>query len=108
MIEIREYVREDGSSPFADWFNSLNAQAAAKVTTYLTRIENGNTSSLKSLGSGVHECRIDWGPGYRIYLGQEGKELVILLGGGTKKKQQKDIANAKELWKEYKKRKKEK
>ena len=107
MIEVREFIREDDSSPFAHWFDSLDAQAAAKVTTYLTRIENDNTSSLKSLGSGVHECRINWGPGYRIYLGQDGKELVILLGGGTKKRQQSDIAAAKRLWKEYKERKKE-
>jgi putative addiction module killer protein len=106
MIEIQEYVRKDGNSPFADWFNALKGQAAAKVVTYLTRIENGNTSSLKSVGGGVHECRIHWGPGYRIYLGQEGDKLIILLCGGTKKKQQKDIDEAKEYWKEYKARKK--
>jgi putative addiction module killer protein len=85
MIEISEYHREDDSSPFADWFNSLNPLAAAKVTTYLLPIENGNTSSLKSVGEGVFESRNNWGPGYRIYLGQEGQKLVILLGGGTKK-----------------------
>lgn len=106
MIEIREYIREDEKSPFSEWFNGLDSQAAAKVVTYLSRIEAGNTSSLKSLGDGVYESRIDWGPGYRIYLGQEGKKLVILLGGGTKKLQQKDISLAKELWKEYKERKK--
>jgi putative addiction module killer protein len=59
------------------------------------------------VGSGVHECRIDWGPGYRVYLGKDGEKLVILLGGGTKTRQQKDINQAKELWQEYKKRKKE-
>ena len=106
MIEIREYIREDDSSPFAEWFNGLNVQAALKVNTYLTRLEGGNTSSLKSVGSGIHECRINWGPGYRVYLGKDGEKLVILLGGGTKKRQQKDIDKAKELWEEYKKRKK--
>lgn len=106
MIEIKEYLREDGSSPFADWFNGLNVQAALKVNTYLTRVGNGNLSNVKSVGSGVHECVIDWGPGYRVYLGKDGDKLIILLGGGTKKSQQKDIDRAKELWQEYKKRKK--
>ena len=107
MIEIREYLREDGRNPFAGWFNGLNAQAALKVNTYLTRIGNGNLSTVKGVGNGIHECVIDWGPGYRVYLGKDGDKLVILLGGGTKKRQQNDIDRAKELWKEYKKRKKE-
>jgi len=84
----------------------LNVQAALKVNTYLTRIENGNHSSVKSVGNGVHECRIDWGPGYRVYFGKDGDTLVILLGGGTKKRQQKDIGATKALWREYKTRKK--
>jgi len=107
MPEIREYLLEDESSPFADWFNELNTQAALKVNTYLTRVGNGNLSSVKSVGSGVHECVIDWGPGYRVYLGKDGDKLIILLGGGTKKRQQHDIDQAKKLWQEYKKRKKE-
>ncbi len=107
MNEVQEYLCEDGSSPFADWFDGLNVQAALKVNTYLTRIGNGNLSNVKSVGSGVHECVIDWGPGYRVYLGKDRDKLIILLGGGTKKRQQKDIDQAKELWREYKKRKKE-
>ncbi|QPJ64011.1 MAG: type II toxin-antitoxin system RelE/ParE family toxin [Candidatus Nitrohelix vancouverensis] len=106
-MEIREYLLEDGSSPFADWFDGLEAQAALKVNTYITRIGNGNVSAVKSIGAGVHECVIDWGPGYRVYLGKDGDKLIILLGGGTKKRQQKDIERAKLLWREYKKRKKE-
>ena len=106
-MKIREYLLEDESSPFSDWFEGLNAQAALKVNTYLTRIGNGNLSAVKSVGSGVHECVIDWEPGYRVYLGKDGDKLVILLGGGTKKRQQNDINRAKELWREYKKRKKE-
>ena len=106
-MEIKEYLYADGSSPFADWFDGLYVQAALKVNTHLTRLGNGNLSSVKSVGSGVHECRVDWGPGYRVYLGKDGEKLVILLGGGTKKRQQKDIDKAKELWQEYKKRKKE-
>ncbi len=107
MIEVKEYVATDGTSPFADWFDGLEVQAALKVNTYLTRIGTGNISALKSVGGGVHECRIDWGPGYRVYLGKDGEKLVILLGGGTKKRQQNDIEEAKLLWQEYKKRKRE-
>lgn len=108
MIEIREFLLDNGNSPFGEWFDNLDGQAAAKVNTYLVRIENGNTSSLKSLGEGIYESRINWGPGYRVYLGQDGSQLVILLGGGTKKRQSRDIADAKKLWKDYKARKKEK
>ena len=105
-MKIREFLLEDESSPFADWIEDLNVQAALKVNTYLTRIENGNLSAVKSVGSGVHECVIDWGPGYRVYLGKDGDKLIILLGGGTKKRQQNDIDRAKEFWQKYKKRKK--
>ena len=79
MIEVEEYLREDESSPFADWLDGLNTQAALKVNTYLTRIGNGNLSAVKNVGSGVHECVIDWGPGYQVYLGKDGDKLVILL-----------------------------
>ena len=107
MVEIQEYLDVNNNSAFAKWFEELNTQAALKVNTYLSRIETGNFSQVKSVGEGVSECRIDYGPGYRVYFGQAGKALVILLGGGTKKRQQKDIEKAKALWKEYKKRKKE-
>jgi len=70
-------------------------------------MEHGNFSNTKRLGGGVLESRIDFGPGYRIYFGREGDSIVILLGGGTKKRQQNDIENAKVLWKEYKKRKRQ-
>ena len=81
--------------------------AAAKVTTALARLEGGNTSNVKSLGSGVHEYKIDFGPGYRVYFAYDGKTLVILLAGGTKKRQQTDIDAAKDRWQDYKQRKKE-
>jgi putative addiction module killer protein len=105
-IDVREYLRPDGSSPYAEWFDSLDSKAAAKVTVAKTRMSEGNLSNVKSVGGGVHECRIDFGPGYRIYFGRDGQKLLILLGGGTKKRQQDDIDNALELWNEYKKRKK--
>ncbi len=100
---VVEYVREDGSNPFRRWFDRLDPQAAAKVTTATIRLGTGNTSNLKGLGT-ISEYRIDWGPGYRIYLGRDG-ETFVLLGGGTKKNQNVDIAQAQTLWSEYKVRK---
>jgi len=105
VIEIREYLETGGRSPFARWFDSLNAPAAAKVTSHLTRLQGGNFSAVKGVGGGVFECRIDFGPGYRVYFGKDGETLIILLGGGAKKRQQGDIHTAKLLWQDYKRRK---
>ena len=107
MIEIREYITTQGRRPYARWFDGLNARAAAKVATALVRMEQGNLSSAKGVGAGVSEYRIDFGPGYRVYFGKDGDTLIILLGGGTKKRQQKDIETAQDLWREYKQRKRQ-
>jgi putative addiction module killer protein len=104
-VQILEYLDVAGDSPYRDWFDSLDAQAAAKVTVALTRIELGNLSNVKGVGAGVQEYRIDFGPGYRIYFGRDGDRLVILLAGGTKSGQQNDIATAQKRWADYKKRK---
>ena len=101
-IRIENYITDGGDEPFAKWFNTLNAMAASKVTTALYRMELGNYSNVESVGEGVYEYKIDFGPGYRIYFGQVGEELVILVGGGSKKKQNQDIKIAKLYWKEYK------
>jgi len=106
MIEVLEYLATDGGSPYRKWFNSLNAQAAAKIAIAVTRIEQGNLSNAKGVGAGLQEYSIDFGPGYRIYFGRDGDRLVILLGGGTKKRQQEDISRAQALWIDYKRRKK--
>lgn len=106
MIIVREYIDEAGRSPFGIWFDSLTAPAAAKVTVALERIAAGHRSAMKSVGEGVVEYKIDFGPGYRIYLGKDGERLVILVGGGTKKRQQKDIAAAHAAWKDYRNRRK--
>lgn len=104
--KVVEYLEPGGSSPFARWFQRLDAVAAARVTTALYRMEQGNLSSVKPVGQGVSEFRIDFGPGYRIYIGQEANVLIILLGGGTKKGQNTDIHLAQQRWREYKTRKK--
>ena len=101
-LTVVEYVRPDGSNPFRKWFDRLDTQAAAKVTTATVRLAMGNTSSVKWIGA-IAEYRIDWGPGYRVYLGRDGETLIVLLGGGIKKNQAADIAQARMLWSEYKK-----
>jgi putative addiction module killer protein len=106
VIDVREYLAADGSSPYGKWFNALNAPAAAKVAIAITRMAQGNLSNTKSVGGGIQEYRIDFGPGYRIYFGRDGERLVILLGGGTKKRQQDGIHRAQNLWADYRRRKK--
>ena len=104
-VRIVEYLDLRGRSPYREWFDGLNAQAAAKVVIALTRLSQGNFSNVKSVGRGVMECRIDFGPGYRIYFGKDGDRLVILLGGGTKQRQQDDIQLAMARWSDYRRRK---
>ena len=104
-LTIVEYIR-DGKSPFEEWFNSLDAVPAARVAASLYRLELGSFSNVKSVGRGVIEQRIDSGPGYRIYFGKEGNSLIILLCGGTKRRQSRDIEKAQALWRQFKKDKK--
>ena len=105
MPIIQEYLDDRGRGPFARWLDGLATQAALKVRVALARLEAGNTSPLKSVGGGVHEVRIDYGPGYRIYLGLDGAELVILLGGSSKARQSLAIADARGRWADYRRRK---
>nr|WP_242070467.1 type II toxin-antitoxin system RelE/ParE family toxin [Pseudomonas mohnii] len=98
-------MQDNETSPFGRWFSTLNAQAALKVSNALLRLELGNTSNIKWF-EGLGEYRINWGPGYRIYLVQEGKRLIILLGGGDKSTQKTDIKQAKILIAEFRTRKK--
>ena len=105
--EIQEYVDVRGVSPFGRWFEKLTPVAAAKVATALVRIEAGNFSNVKGVRKGVYVCRIDFGPGYRVYFGKDGGQLVILLGGGNKKRQHRDIEIARALWRDFKQRKRQ-
>jgi len=104
-IRVAEYLDPSGRSSFRRWFDDLDATAAAKVSTALYRLGQGNFSNVKGVGSGVFEYRIDFGPGYRIYFGKDGATFVILLGGGTKKRQASAIAAAAGAWADYKRRK---
>ena len=102
MIDIRPYYDEEGKSAFVRWHHRLNHNAALKVNRAITRMEQGNFSNVRAVGRGVSEYRINFGPGYRIYFGMDGAELVILLGGGAKQGQQQDIQTAQRLWEDYK------
>lgn len=101
---VEEYIAEDGTIPYRDWFDGLDVQAAAKVATAVLRMEMGNTSNVKWF-NGIGEYRIDWGPGYRIYLTRDGQRLILLFTGGTKVTQKADIKRAVRLKDEYKARK---
>ena len=102
--QIKELLLDHGDSPFAEWFGSLEAVAAAKVRVAVTRMEQGNLSNVEWF-RGIGEYKIDWGAGLRIYLAKDGLKIIILIGGGTKKRQQKDIDEAVALWEDYKRRK---
>jgi putative addiction module killer protein len=99
-FEIREYV-ENGHSPYEEWFEGLDNVTADRVDKYLRRLEQGNFGAAKVLRDGVFELRMDFGPGYRVYYAREGRTIIILLGGGNKRRQDADIAAALERWKRY-------
>jgi putative addiction module killer protein len=100
--ELQIYVTEGGQAPFSEWLSSLHdARARAKVRVRLDRIRLGNFGDCRGVGEGVQELRIDYGPGYRVYFGQVGLTIVILLCGGEKSTQTKDIELAKQYWSDY-------
>jgi len=104
-FELRSYVDENGRAPFESWLLDLDKLAQAKVTIAPARLQRGNTSNVEGVGEGVSELQLDWGPGYRVYFGQDGRTIVILLCGGAKKRQSRDIETAKARWMDYKARK---
>lgn len=106
-FEIRRYVRPAGGEPFTEWLADLpDRQARARILARLERLEAGNVGDAKFLRDGVSELRIDWGPGYRVYFGRDGRTVIVLLCGGDKRKQDADIRKAVELWQEYANRRK--
>lgn len=105
MPQILVYVNAAGVAPYAEWHGRLDSGVRARVTAAVYRLEAGNFSAAKGAGSGIFELRLDFGPGYRVYFGKDGEQWVILLGGGTKKRQQDDIDASQLRWREYKRRK---
>ena len=98
---VREYLDERGRSPFREWLTSLDNTTRARIQARVLRFESGNLGDHKDLGGGVLEARVQFGPGYRVYFGKRGRELVLLLLGGDKGSQRRDIKRAKESWDRY-------
>ncbi|MDE0626770.1 MAG: type II toxin-antitoxin system RelE/ParE family toxin [Bryobacterales bacterium] len=107
MVKVLHYVSEDGADHFDRWLRKQSSEARARIQTRIDRVELGNFGDHRSVGEGVYELRIDFGPGYRVYYGGDGDKFVILLVGGTKKRQARDIAAARNLWSAYKQEKRD-
>jgi len=101
MLTVREYLDDIGRSPFRQWLVGLDQVARARIQARILRFELGNLGDHKQVGGGVWEARLDFGPDYRIYFGRSGRDLVLLLVGGDKGSQRKDINLAKEFWATY-------
>lgn len=104
-FQVEVYQTADGKRPFAEWLRSVkDRRARAKVRTRITRLELGNHGNCKSIGGGLLELRVDYGPGYRVYLARRGALLMLLLCGGDKRTQQRDIEQARAYLTDYERR----
>ncbi len=104
-VKIEFYENTSGKFPFLEWFEKIKSkETRAKIKVKLDRVILGNFGNFKSLGQGVFELKIDYGPGYRLYFGRKSSQLVLLLCGGDKSSQKKDIQKAQEYWSDYRKR----
>jgi putative addiction module killer protein len=102
-IEVRRYQTTAGRIPVTEWLDGLRDRAARlRIVARLDRLTENLRGDWKSVGGGVYELRVDYGPGYRVYYAQHGVTLILLLCGGTKRTQDKDIEKAHEYWKDYK------
>ena len=100
-LSIREYVADDGETPFREWLATLDTAIRARVQARVLRFELGNLGDHKSIGAGVWEARLVFGPGYRLYFGKEGRSTIVLLFGGAKSSQRTDVRRAHRLWRDY-------
>jgi putative addiction module killer protein len=105
LYKALEYLTADGVSPFSKWRATLDVQTRVRIDTVVARFYAGNLGDHKGVGAGVIETRIHVGPGFRVYYGRDGDEIVILLAGGSKKTQPQDVEAARDRWKDYKDRK---
>jgi putative addiction module killer protein len=99
-LAIREYLTPQGKNPFREWLKSLDRAVQARIQARVLRFENGNLGDHKNVG-GVWEARLDFGPGYRLYFGKDGNAVILLLAGGDKASQSKDITAAKLYWEDF-------
>lgn len=101
--QLKEYIAQTGSNPFGEWLGSITDKTTrARIRTRISRLRLGNFGDCRGVGEGVNELRLDFGPGYRVYYGLVGETLVLLLGGGDKSSQDRDIREAKRHWQEFK------
>jgi putative addiction module killer protein len=102
-VELRYYQTSAGEQPFVEWLKGLNdRRARTRIEARLARVVIGNLGDVEPVGEGVMELRVDWGPGYRVYFARVGHVIVLLLCGGDKRTQQRDINRAKEYFEDYK------
>lgn len=101
MRTVREYLTPEGTNPYRLWLRTLDTPTRARIQARVLRFEQGNLGDHKSVGEGVWEARLAFGPGYRLYFGQDGPVVVLLLCGGDKSTQAKDIRQAKKYWRQY-------
>ena len=102
-LVVREFIDDDGRIPFRQWLGELDTAVRARIQARILRFETGNLGDHKEVGDGVWEARMDFGPGYRLYFGRKGREIVVLLAGGDKGTQKRDIKRAKALWSKHEK-----
>ena len=107
MPKVVHYLSKDGTDRFDRWFRRQTPEARARIQTRIDRMELGNFGDHRSVGQGVSELRISFGAGYRLYYGRDGEEIVVLLAGGTKQRQDRDIAEARADWRAYKEEKRD-
>ncbi len=100
--DVRYYESADGFCPYAVWRSQLDVQTQAVMAARISRLETGNPGQVETVGAGVHELKIDFGPGFRIYFGNADGRLIIILAGGTKRRQSRDVAEARANWKDWK------
>lgn len=106
-FELEYYVTAKGKLPFKEWIEGMkDVSARAKIRVRLDRVRLGNLGDSRSVGDGVHELKVDYGPGYRVYFARDGARVILLLLGGDKASQKKDITLAKEFWNDHKRREK--
>jgi putative addiction module killer protein len=101
---LKEFVDRKGRRHFAEWFDALDQLVRRRIAARLTSLENGNIGDNRYLGAGIGELRFSFGPGYRIYFGRDGSNLIVLLCGGDKARQDRDIQRARSLWSQYRRR----
>lgn len=101
MLTVREHLTGDGRNPFREWLGTLDVAVKARVQARVLRFELGNPGDHKSVGAGVWEARLAFGPGYRLYFGKDGESVILLLLGGAKATQRRDIRRAQEFWRDH-------